>query len=351
MNYIGSKFKLREFLHFNINHILQKDGYKALNECVFCDMFAGTGAVGRFFKNKVKRVIANDREYYSFVLNQNYIANHKSSNKIQNLFDELNSDELTPPIEGKIYQNYCLREQRFNVSEYRKPDLNSYKRQYFTDYNGAKIDSIACKISNWKEKNIVDTKTYYHLVASLLESADKVANTASVYGAYLKYFKKSALKNIVLLPSVFEITENFHSVYQKDSNELIKDIEGDILYLDPPYNAREYGANYHLLNTIALYDDFIPRGKTGLRDYQTSSFCKKNQVSNALEELIKNAKFSYVFLSYNDEGLLSLEEIKSIFSKYGTYDVVSQSYQRFKADSSRTHKQNSTIEYLHILRK
>lgn len=167
----------------------------------------------------------------------------------------------------------------------------------------------------------------------------------------MKYFKKSALKNIVLLPAIFEVTENSHRVYQMDSNELIKNIEGDILYLDPPYNAREYGANYHLLNTIALYDDFIPRGKTGLRDYQRSSFCKKDQVANALEELIKNAKFSYVFLSYNDEGLLDLGKIRSIFEKYGKYERVFLPYQRFKADSSRIHKKSSTIEYLHILRK
>lgn len=120
MNYIGSKFKLREFLYFNIFYTLQKDKYKTLNECVFCDLFAGTGTVGRLFKNKVKRIIANDREYYSFILNQNYIGNHKSMGKIQDLFDELNSDELTPPIEGKIYKNYCLKVQRFQRNEYQK---------------------------------------------------------------------------------------------------------------------------------------------------------------------------------------------------------------------------------------
>ncbi|MDO7253131.1 DNA adenine methylase [Helicobacter cappadocius] len=351
MNYIGAKFKLREFLYSNINDTLQKDSYKPLNGCIFCDLFAGTGIVGRFFKNKVKEVIANDREYYSFVLNQNYIANNEPIFKAKDLFEELNSDELTPLIEGKIYQNYCLGEERFNPSNFQKPDSNSHKRQYFSDYNGAKIDAIVSKIKKWKQEDKINTNTYYYLLASLLESADKVANTASVYGAYLKYLKKSASKNIILSPATFEITPNIHKVYQKDSNELIKEIKGDILYLDPPYNAREYGANYHLLNTIALYDDFIPRGKTGLRDYQTSSFCKKNQVASALEDIIKNAEFNYIFLSYNDEGLLSLEEIKSIFSKYGRYNAISQPYQRFKADSSRIHKQNSTIEYLHVLSK
>lgn len=351
MNYIGSKIKLREFLDFHINFTLKEDRYKPLSECVFCDLFAGTGAVGRFFKNKVKQIIANDREYYSFVLNQNYIANHSPMSKIEDLFDELNSDEITPLIEGKIYQNYCLANERFHPSSYQRSNLSLHQRQYFTDYNGAKIDGIVSKIHQYKDQDRIDLSTYYHLLASLLESADKVANTASVYGAFLKHFKKSALKNMILLPAIFEITQNSHSVYQEDANELIKTIQGDILYLDPPYNAREYGANYHLLNTIALYDDFIPKGKTGLREYQRSSFCKKNEVANTLEELIKNAQFSYIFLSYNDEGLLGLKEIKSIFEKYGKYNLISQPYQRFKADSSRNHKQNSTIEYLHILRK
>lgn len=75
LNYIGSKVKLLPFLQANMESILQKHS-KPLADCVFCDIFAGTGAVGRSFKPKVKQIISNDKEYYSFVLNQNYIANN-----------------------------------------------------------------------------------------------------------------------------------------------------------------------------------------------------------------------------------------------------------------------------------
>ncbi|RAX54771.1 hypothetical protein CCY99_03050 [Helicobacter sp. 16-1353] len=150
--------------------------------------------------------------------------------------------------------------------------------------------------------------------------------------------------------TIYEICENCE-IYNENANDLIKRISGDILYLDPPYNAREYGANYHILNTIALYDDFTPRGKTGLREYEKSAFCKKNLVADALDYLIKNADFDYIFLSYNDEGLLGLGEIEEIFKKYGKYERMEQIYQRFKADSSRFCKQDSTTEYLHILQK
>ena len=80
-----------------------------------------------------------------------------------------------------------------------------------------------------------------------------------------------------------------HLAFNENANELIKKISGDILYLDPPYNHREYGANYHLLNTIALYDDFIPKGKTGLREYKKSAWCKKNSAQSALDDLLKFA--------------------------------------------------------------
>ena len=96
-------------------------------------------------------------------------------------------------------------------------------------------------------------------------------------------------------PAEYVLNDNEHQVYNEDSNRLIKEIEGDILYLDPPYNARQYGANYRLLNTIALYDDFKPKGKTGLRNYNKSQYCSKSSVKLSFEYLIKNANFNYIF--------------------------------------------------------
>ncbi len=337
MNYIGSKFKLTSFLQKNIETVLRESNAKPLKDSVFCDMFAGTSVVGKLFKNKVKQVISNDREYYSFVLSQNYIGNNEPLERSGELMEILNDSQQTPPQKGRIYTHYALG--------------GGSGRQYFSDENAMKIDAIRTKIEDWKAANCIKDNGYYFLLASLLESADKVANTASVYGAFLKTLKKSATKPIVLEPAFFEYSKNQHVVFNEDSNQLIQEVEGDILYLDPPYNAREYGANYHILNTIALYDDFTPRGKTGLREYEKSNWCKKAKVANELETLIRNANFEWIFLSYNNEGLLGLEQIRAIFERYGIYQLKSQKYQRFKADSNRTHKQDSTIEYLHILHK
>ena len=194
---------------------------------------------------------------------------------------------------------------------------------------------------------------YYFLLCSLIESADKHANTASVYGAFLKSLKKSAQKPIVIAPATYQFNSHNHQVYREDANTLIKSISGDILYLDPPYNARQYGANYHLLNTIAEYKAFLPKGKTGLREYNKSSYCSKTAVRNSFESLIADAQFRYIVLSYKNEGLMSIDTIQQIMSKYGQYQVFQREYSRFRADKAenRNHLTDTTTEYLHVLIK
>lgn len=333
MNYIGSKYKLSAFLEDEIRAVVGG----TLNDKVFCDMFAGTGVVGRIFKQYVKSVISNDIEDYSYVLNKNYIQNYAQLQDNKSYIKELN--ELPLRDDGFIYNHYCLG--------------SGSGRQYFSDENGKKIDTIRLKIDELKRSKKIDDNMYYFLLASLIESADKVANTASMYAAFLKTLKKPAQRKLILEPAYFEQSHNGHVVYQEDSNSLIKKIKGDILYLDPPYNHRQYGANYHILNTIALYDEFVPKGKTGMRAYSRSMYCKKNRVRESFEELIKNADFKYIFLSYNNEGIMSKDEVKYIMSKYGKYDLKVKAYKKLKVDKKKSinKKSDLTYEYLHILQK
>ncbi|GAB1430966.1 DNA adenine methylase [Ignavibacteria bacterium] len=331
MNYIGSKHKLSEFIKQSVFSVAGND----LSDKIFCDLFAGTGIVSRYFKTEVKQIISNDIEYYGYVLNRNYIENHHTF-EYNHLLQELNKLEGTA---GFVFEEYS--------------ENGKSQRLYFSEKNGKKIDAVRQRIEVWKKDISITDDQYYFLLASLLESADKVANTASVYGAFLKHIKGTAQKEMIVEPALFIVNDNAHKVFNTDSNELIKNIAGDILYLDPPYNGRQYGANYHLLNTIAKYDDFAPKGKTGLRQYIKSNYCSRNSVKITFDDLIKNARFNFIFLSYNNEGLMSVPEIKSIMSKYGNYDLFTTDYQRFKADKeeSRNHKANSTTEYLHILEK
>lgn len=332
MNYIGSKKKLLNFIK---NSVYETVGYN-LEDKVFCDLFAGTGIVGHNFKKEVKKIISNDLEYYSYVLNRNYIGNNNEL-QVDEYFDILN--DLPLISNGFVYENYC--------------NGGKSDRLYFSDHNGKKIDTIRQKIETWKNDNEISDDIYYHLLASLLECADKVANTASMYGAYLKKLKKTALKELILVPTNIHISTNKGDVYNRDSNELITEIEGDILYLDPPYNARQYGSNYHMLNTIANNKPFIPSGMTGLPEYNRSKYCSRTKVLEEFDHLIKNSRFKYIFLSYNNEGLMSVDDVRSVMEKYGDYKLSTTEYQRFKADRDVNRKFTSdrTEEYLHILTK
>lgn len=331
MNYIGSKNRLSGF----ITSAIEKH-CGDLSTKVFAEIFGGTGIVARQLKTKVKKIIVNDTEPYAHALLRHYIGNHQPIDAGE-WFDKLNK---LPGKQGFIFNHYCLG--------------GKAGRNYFSDENGMRIDAMRMKLQSLRDKKAIDDNMFYLLLASLIEAADKVANTASVYGAFLKQLKKSAQQPLTLVPMPFEITTHAHDVYSADANALVKKITGDILYLDPPYNARQYGANYHLLNTIALYDRFKPQGKTGLRPgYYKSDYCKAGTVANAFEDLLGNANFKFIFISYNNEGLLPESELKLICKKFGEYHLLRQKYQRFKADKTeaRNHAATETEEHLHVLIK
>lgn len=332
MNYIGSKQSLLDFLETTIEEFT---GYKEGDSFVFGDLFAGTGVVGQRYKEKGHSVISNDIQYYSYVLNKHYIENiPELDDSLLEYFNNLN------PVKGFIYNNYC--------------EGSGSGRNYFTNENGMKCDAVRIELERLYRADEINDNLYFYYLASLINSIDKYANTASVYGAFLKHIKKPAQKEFILelLPVG---NGNIGKVYNEDINELIKKVGGDVLYIDPPYNNRQYCSNYHVLETIAKYDTPKLRGVTGLRDetYQKSKYCSKRTVIDIFEDLIKNADFKYIILSYNNEGLMDLKTIKDIMSKYGEYDFFTKEYRRFKADrdENRTIAADITTEYLHCLRK
>lgn len=343
MNYIGSKYSLIDFLKTSIDKTLKlHNETKKSSEMVFADLFAGTGVVSGSFKQKGYSIIANDIQYYSYVITKHMIENNGNLDKkrCDHLIEELNNLD---GVEGFIYKNYS----------YGGTEGQEFRRMYFSDFNAKKCDAIRIAIETWLKQCKINEHEYYFLLGSLINSIDKYANTASVYGAYLKTLKKSALKEmeLVALPIMEGTVEC--KVYNEDISELINNVSGDILYLDPPYNARQYCTNYHMLETIAKYDNPVIKGKTGLREYskQKSVFCIKDQVAKAFEDLIRNAQFKYIFLSYNNEGLMSFDTIEKIMKKYGKYKVYMQTHRRFKADNARDNKADTTVEYLHCLVK
>lgn len=388
MNYIGSKYSLLEA----INSVLEKNNVPKSGIAV--DVFAGTTTVGQYLKNRGHSVVSNDWQYYSFVTGVAFLkfdempsfstllahpewqakilnkSNKKSAQ--QSLFSSEEETPITvhsalqrtevssglpavkvlkylealPGTEGTFFHEYC--------------EGGKAGRLYYSDENGRLIQQIRDQIEEWSISALIDQDERSWLVACLVESADRIANTASVYGAYLKNVKKIARKRlqlVALLPIPSQKGANGHKVLCEDAGKLFAKANiqrATLAYLDPPYNHRQYSANYHVLETIARwdFDQFTPRGTTGLRnnDEQTSVYCSRRHAHQGFKDLFHSLNSDYVLFSYNNEGLLSEDQLNEIFAEcceWVNFEKIQ--YNRFRADSdgeNRTYKADETHEFL-----
>ena len=142
-----------------------------------------------------------------------------------------------------------------------------------------------------------------------------------------------------------------------DSNTILhKSIsENSILYLDPPYNNRQYGSNYHVLETIALNEKPVikmVRGKESIaglpQNLPVSNWCKSTMVKNELIYYL-SSKSNLIVMSYNNESHLRKEDIVSIMEKYGKTKVIEKEYKKFKSNTKQNNK--CVCEYLFICDK
>ncbi len=340
MRYIGSKANLLSAIEKCINTNIQT------KQKTFCDIFSGTGVVARYFKPQYK-IISNDSLYFSYVIQKAFVENNFSptfdilKSTVENPFYYFEStDSNAIPLENNfVEENYSL--------------AGNAGRMYFTSENARRIDFIRTTIEHWKNENKISENEYYYLLASLIEAVPSVSNTTGTYGAYLKNWDKRAFKKLEL--SQFEILNNNqkNEAYNEDAFILEKHISGDILYIDPPYNSRQYAPNYHVLETVARYDNPKLSGVTGMRPYQNqkSPFCSKHEVQDAFEELIKKADFSHIILSYSSSGLMKEEFIEKILKDNGiasSFTLQKIPYRKYK---SKIHDEREVFEYLFYIQK
>lgn len=339
MRYIGSKALLLD----KIKDVIDENVSDKAN--TFCDIFSGTGTVARYFK-EYYQVYSNDLMYFSYILQKATVENNKIPE-----FNKLKSIGIDDPI--NYLETFDINEINFNdkiyfASNHYAPS-NKSNRMYVTKENANRIDFIRVKLDEWKRDNIIDFNEYSYLLACLLEGIPYVSNISGTYGAYLKKWDKRALNTIEL--KKLEVVDNKkeNRCFNEDANELIKKIKGDILYLDPPYNSRQYVPNYHVLETIAKYDYPELYGVTGLRNYenQKSKYCNKKQAKDSFEALIKDSNFKHIIVSYSTDGLMSSDEIEQILKKYGieeTFKLYKIPYRKYKSK----HEQK-TIELYELI--
>ncbi len=311
--YLGNKYSLRGFI-------------KEIVEChcpninVVADVFSGTGAVADLFKNKM--IITNDLLYSNYICNYAWFFPEK-------------------------YSKYKIMEYLYEFNKVVTSE-NNYMRRNFADTffsadNCSKIGYIREKIERGYRQRNVNFKEYALLITSLLYGMDRIANTVGHYDAYRKGVRLDEELIIPLLLPTYELNEN-NQCYNKDANELIASIECDLLYLDPPYNSRQYGSTYHLLENVATWQQPPVFGVARKMNcgHLKSDYCLKN-AAQALADLIKKAKAKYILLSYNNMGnkgngrsnaKISDQDIFNILESKGKVTIFEREYKCYSAGKS-----------------
>lgn len=352
MRYIGNKENLVETIHAR----LSANGVTGQR---FFDFFAGTTNVGRYFKNLGYQIESNDILYLSYCLQKAYIENNdepqfaqllptlniKATSMFATPFDlvveYLNSID---DVFGFISQNYTP----LGTGDLPQP------RMYFSEENGLRIDAVRTKIEEWYNANLLTDNEYYILLASLIESVSFYANVSGIYAAFNKKWDPRSIKRFTLRQIRIYNNGKANTVHNRNSLDLVSSINTDILYLDPPYNERQYLPNYHLVETIARYDNPTIKGITGMRAYnhEKSSFCNAVSALHDLEYIASEANYKYLVLSYNSEGIMPTASIIHTLSHFGEVALEEMEYVRFKSNNNGlSSTKRSVHEQLFILKK
>ena len=341
MRYIGGKTLMLQHIEEVIDTCTE--GVESM-----IDMFSGSGVVAAYFKRKGLRVISNDSLYFSYVLNRGTLD--------LNIHPDFSRLLVADPID---YLNNVVaedlgytREQCFISQNYSPND--HCNRMYLQPKNAKKVDMIRLKIEEWHRQELINDDEYYYLLAALVAAVPYVSNIAGVYGAYLKSWDQRTYKDLELKhPDLIHSTRRCQS-FNEDANLLSRYITADVAYLDPPYNARQYLPNYHVLETIARYDYPQLKGVSGMREYSDlkSAYCQKAYAAEALRDLLDNLQTRYIVMSYNNEGIIDRQTIEQIFNEVGireSYRYFEFDYRRYK--SKIPNNRRGLKEQLYFVRK
>lgn len=334
MRFIGSKKNLLN----DISDILQPhlDG----TEKSFVDLFAGSNVVGNYFADRYQ-IISNDIMYFSYVLARGSLAIRHTPN-----FDSLREESIQDPLQflsSVSLDNY----QGDYVTEEYSP-AGKQHRMYFTEENAKRIDYCRNQIEQWYKDNKLTDDEYFYLLASLIAAIPFVSNITGTYGAYLKKWDKRAFKPLTLLsPSINNIKGNI--AYNDDSIKLLSSLKNkDIIYIDTPYNTRQYPSNYHVLENIAKWDKPALKGVTGQFDLSTekSDFAVKRKALSAMKELLSKINCKHVIISYSTDGIIETDELLNLMKQYAKKNHVEVKKMEYRKYKGKIHNNNKVYELL-----
>ena len=300
IKYLGSKRALLDPIKAAVG-VLLPDGGRV------CDLFSGTSRVGHALKAEGYSVWSNDLNAYAHALATCHV--------------QADAEQWTAPAERVLAE---LREVR--------PDAGWFTRafcedaRYFHPDNGARIDAVRERI----EAMDLEPELKAIVLVSLMEAADRVDSTAGVQMAYMKQWAPRALKPLELrLPSLLPGSGR---ATRADAVEIAAEVEADLVYLDPPYNQHSYLGNYHVWESLTLWDKPETYGVANKRvDVRTrkSAFNSRPGIGPALQSVVERLKTSNLIVSFNDEGYLARAELERMLSARGPVQVIEIGHPRY----------------------
>ena len=351
ITYIGNKRKILPFIERSLNQIGIKD-------YTFLDLFSGSGIVSRLAKvHGAKKIIANDLEYYSMVLNRVFLRNEEGNKKE---FEEMKEYILSKPFwEGWVCENYAPKDDN---------NIQRGERCFYTRENALLIDSyleslaeLPCEVADM-------------FLAPLIYEASVHTNTSGVFKGFYKNKQgigqfggegKNALQRICgkIDPQfpVFCPNETENIIISADASRVAKDTQIveqakgiDITYIDPPYNQHPYGSNYFMLNAIAKCKcpDDISKVSGIPKDWNRSIYNKRVEGVMQLLKDIENVDSKYVLLSYSSEAYLPIKDMVAELAKIGLITNLQEiDYNVFRGSRNLSSRPKKLQEYLITIRK
>ncbi len=297
IKYLGSKRALLDPIAAAVRALLPEGGH-------VCDLFSGTARVGHALKGQGFRVWSNDHNAYAHALATAYVQADRElwADKAAAVLADL---AATPPSPGWFTRAFCE------------------DARYFSPANGARIDAMRNRI----EAMGLEPELKAIALVSLMEAADRVDSTAGLQMAYMKSWAARALKPLELrMPALHPgVASGPCRATRADALETAAAFDGDLVYLDPPYNQHSYLGNYHVWESLILWDRPETYGIANKRiDVKTrkSAFNSRPGIGPALQAVIEAIRAPNLIVSFNDEGYLSRDQLVEMLSARGHVQVV-----------------------------
>lgn len=275
------------------------------------DLFSGTSRVGYVLKGAGYQVRSNDHNAYAEVLARCYVQSdvHVVTRDAMRLVDELNKIPGSP---GYFTNTFCE------------------KSKFFQPKNGERIDAIREAIA----AKSLDPELEAVLLTSLMEAADRVDSTTGIQMAYLKQWAPRSFNSLELRVPLLLATAKYGKgrSHRLDAFDAVNKITTDVVYIDPPYNQHKYLGNYHIWESLILWDKPEIYGIACKRvdcKTRTSVFNSKQDARDSLQKLVQNVRAKHIVLSFSNEGYISKSEMESMLSERGEVRTIEIDFQRY----------------------